>query len=91
MQMITNGGDAEGLFRAAFMQSGSPIPTGPVEDGQPYFNTFANVAGCGTSLGSAAVFDCLRNVSTDAIRNATNATPGLGSFEASTLLSNLFA
>jgi acetylcholinesterase len=24
--MVTNGGDTEGLFRAAFMQSGSPIP-----------------------------------------------------------------
>ena len=27
LQMVTNGGDAEGLFRAAFMQSGSPPPT----------------------------------------------------------------
>ena len=27
LQMVTNGGDTEGLFRAAFMQSGSPPPT----------------------------------------------------------------
>ena len=33
LQMLTNGGDPEGLFRAAFMNSGSPVPTGPVEDG----------------------------------------------------------
>ncbi len=27
LQMLANGGDTEGLFRAAFMQSGSPTPT----------------------------------------------------------------
>ncbi|KAF8264823.1 Alpha/Beta hydrolase protein, partial [Lactarius quietus] len=27
LQMVTNGGNPEGLFRAAFMQSGSPLPT----------------------------------------------------------------
>ena len=33
MQMITNGGDTEGLFRGAFMQSGSPIPVGDITHG----------------------------------------------------------
>jgi acetylcholinesterase len=80
MQMLTNGGNAEGLFRGAFMQSGSPVPTGPVEDGQVDFDTFTTVAGCGDLLGSVAVFDCLRGVSTEVIRNATNATPGITSF-----------
>ena len=28
--MVTNGGNTEGLFRAAFMQSGSPIPIGDI-------------------------------------------------------------
>jgi acetylcholinesterase len=79
--MVTNGGDAEGLFRSAFMQSGSPVPTGPVEDGQVYFDTFATVAGCGDSLGSVTVFDCLRGISTEVIRNATNATPSIESFQ----------
>ena len=32
LQMLTNGGDTEGLFRAAFMQSGSPQPTGDITD-----------------------------------------------------------
>jgi carboxylesterase type B len=67
IQMAMNGGDSEGLFRGASMQSGSPLPTGPLEGGQVYFDTFATVAGCGDSLGSAAVFDCLRGVSTDVI------------------------
>lgn len=37
LQMVTNGGDTEGLFRAAFMQSGSPsspVPVGSITDGQ---------------------------------------------------------
>jgi hypothetical protein len=28
--MVANNGDNEGLFRGAFMESGSPIPVGPV-------------------------------------------------------------
>jgi acetylcholinesterase len=31
--LLTNNGDTEGLFRAAFMESGSPLPAGEVEDG----------------------------------------------------------
>ena len=34
LQMVTNGGNTEGLFRGAFMQSGGPIPrAGTVETG----------------------------------------------------------
>lgn len=32
--MLANGGDTEGLFRAGYMQSGSPVPVGPIENGQ---------------------------------------------------------
>jgi acetylcholinesterase len=73
--MVTNGGNAEDLFRGASMQSCSLPPAGLLEVGQAYFDTFATSAGCGGSLGSAAVLDCLRGVSTDVIRNATNAKP----------------
>lgn len=34
MQMLVNGGDTGGLFRAGFMQSGSPIAVGDLTDGQ---------------------------------------------------------
>ncbi len=34
MHMIAYDGDTQGLFRAAFMQSGSPIPVGDLEGGQ---------------------------------------------------------
>jgi acetylcholinesterase len=34
LQMIANDGDNEGLFRGAFMMSGSPIPVGAVDSDQ---------------------------------------------------------
>ena len=34
LQMLANGGDTEGLFHAAFMQSGGPFSLGPLEDGK---------------------------------------------------------
>jgi hypothetical protein len=30
LQLVTNGGNPDGLFRAAFMQSGSPPSTGDI-------------------------------------------------------------
>ncbi|KZV76203.1 carotenoid ester lipase precursor [Peniophora sp. CONT] len=74
MQMLANNGSSEGLFGGAFMQSGGPISTGNVEDGQPFFDKFAADAGCGGSLRSIAVFDCLRNVSAANIRSAVQAS-----------------
>jgi carboxylesterase type B len=41
LQMLTNGGNTEGLFRAAFMQSGSPIPVGDITRVRSYIaNSF---------------------------------------------------
>ena len=34
LQMVANGGNTEGLFRAAFMESGFPIPVGDITNGQ---------------------------------------------------------
>ncbi|KAI0028025.1 carotenoid ester lipase precursor [Vararia minispora EC-137] len=80
-QMLMNNGDTEGLFRAAFAESGSPIPTNTVESNQAIMDKFVTTAGCGDELGSSAVFDCLRSVSIEAIRTGINATPGLGFVE----------
>jgi acetylcholinesterase len=42
--MLANGGDTEGLFQAAFMQSGSPIPAGDITKGQKCELSFFNFA-----------------------------------------------
>ncbi|KAI0030215.1 carotenoid ester lipase precursor [Vararia minispora EC-137] len=79
-QMLMNNGDTEGLFRAAFAQSGSPVPTSTVEDNQAVMDIFVDAAGCGHESGSPAVFDCLRKLSLEGIRTAMSATPGLFAF-----------
>ncbi|KAI0322066.1 alpha beta-hydrolase [Amylostereum chailletii] len=78
LQMLTNGGDTEGLFRAAFMQSGSPIPSaGTVETAQEHFDQLVDDTNCTTSEDKLA---CLRQVPIDVLRNAINASPSIFSF-----------
>ena len=45
-QLLTNGGNNEGLFRAAFMESGSPLPVGDITEGQRYYDFLVSQAGC---------------------------------------------
>ncbi|KZV74625.1 carotenoid ester lipase precursor [Peniophora sp. CONT] len=85
MHMLTNGGNNERLFRGAFMMSGGPFDTGALEDGQTSFNDFASDAGCGDSLGSAAVFDCLRNASITDIRSAIQASQNIFDYASTSL------
>ncbi|KAJ7625831.1 Alpha/Beta hydrolase protein [Roridomyces roridus] len=78
LQMLTNNGDTEGLFRAAFMQSGSPIPTGPVENGQKYYDAIVAQTGC---VSSKDTLQCLRGVPYPTLKKAMNASPGIFAFE----------
>ncbi|KZV76829.1 carotenoid ester lipase precursor [Peniophora sp. CONT] len=72
LQMLTNGGNTEGLFHAAWMHSGAPIPTGPIENGQKFWDAYLNSTGC---TDGADVFDCLRTLSTADIQSAMNKAP----------------
>ena len=38
LQMLTNGGESDGLYRGAIMSSGSPSPTKDITDQQSYYN-----------------------------------------------------
>ena len=93
--MLANGGDTEGLFRAGFMQSGSPIPVGDITNGQPcqYFHFFtlsfvysiildydALVEQTGCS-DSADTLQCLREVPYDTLKVAVDASPGIFSYQ----------
>ena len=77
--MLANGGDPEGLFRAAFMLSGNAPPTGDVDS--PYMQeTFDGVverAGC---QGQSDPLDCLRSVPLENIVNAMADAPTLFGF-----------
>jgi acetylcholinesterase len=78
LHMVTNGGNNEGLFRGAFMESGSPIPVGDISHGQKYYDAVVKDTGCATSSDTLA---CLRKVDYKKLKSAINKTPGIFSYQ----------
>ncbi|KAJ7914280.1 alpha beta-hydrolase [Mycena leptocephala] len=78
LQMLGNGGNTEGLFRAAFMESGSPIPVGPIENGQIYYDQIVSQTGCS---GASDTLACLRTVPFATLKAAQDATPGIFAYQ----------
>ena len=76
--MVTNGGNTEGLFHAAFMESGSPIPVGDITHGQKDYDALVEETGCS---GSSDTLECLREVPFNTLMNAINKSPGIFSFQ----------
>ncbi|KAI0354803.1 carotenoid ester lipase precursor [Trametes cingulata] len=74
LHMLTNGGNPAGLFRGAFMQSGSPIPVGDITHGQPDYDALVAQTGC---TGAADTLKCLRQVPYDKLKKAVDASPGI--------------
>ncbi|KAI0699605.1 carotenoid ester lipase precursor [Cerioporus squamosus] len=78
-QMVTNGGNTEGLFRAGWMESGSALPTRDFSKLQPTFDFIVSETGCASARDPLA---CLRAVPAKAIAAAMDKTPTFLSFEA---------
>jgi acetylcholinesterase len=78
LQMLANDGNPEGLFRAAFMQSGSPTPVGDLSNGQPFYDFLVEQTNCS---GSYDTLECLRTVPYEELIAAVNLTPSLFSFQ----------
>ncbi|KAJ7101537.1 carotenoid ester lipase precursor [Mycena belliarum] len=78
LQMLANGGNTEGLFRAGFMQSGSPIPVGPLENGQKYYDAIVQQTGC---AGAADSLECLRTVPYAKLKAAQDASPFIFAYQ----------
>jgi hypothetical protein len=76
--MITNGGNPDGLFRAAIMQSGGPLPTGDIIHAQPYYDAIVAQTGCASSADTLA---CLRTVSYVDFKAAVDAVPNILSYK----------
>ena len=74
MHLVANGGDSEGLFRGAFMESGAPIPVADVTDGQGDYDALVQETGC---QGSADTLECLRQVPFNTLMAAVNKSPGI--------------
>lgn len=78
LHMLTNDGNTEGLFRAGFMQSGSPIPVGDMSQGQKYYDLIVNETGCS---GASDTLQCLREAPYDKFKSAMDATPALFTYQ----------
>ena len=78
LQMVANGGDTEGLFHGAFMNSGSVIPRGDMSLGQQYYDDLVRATGC---AGAKDTLQCLQQVPFPALMEAVNNSPGTFSYE----------
>jgi len=76
--MLAFDGDAQGLFHAAFMQSGAPIPVGNITGGQSHYDALVNSCGCS---GQNDTLSCLRNTSLSNLTDAINESPGLFAYQ----------
>ncbi|KAI0703918.1 alpha/beta-hydrolase [Earliella scabrosa] len=72
LQMVTNGGNTEGLFRGAIMSAGSPPPTGHIADHQSTYDAVVQEVGCASA---ADTLECLRHVSADTLLAAATSQP----------------
>ncbi|KAK1232170.1 hypothetical protein PQX77_004682 [Marasmius sp. AFHP31] len=78
LQMLADGGDTKGLFRAGFMQSGAPIPVGDITNGQKYYDAIVQETGCSSS---ADTLDCLRKLPYAKLKTAIDHSPGIFSYQ----------
>jgi carboxylesterase type B len=78
LHMLTNDGNTEGLFRGAFMQSGSPIPVGDITNGQKYYDKLVKDTGCS---GSSDTLQCLRGVPESTLKAAVGKSPGIFAYQ----------
>lgn len=80
MQMMTNDGNNEGLFRAAIVHSGSAIPVGDISHGQRYYDSLVEQTGCSGALDT---LQCLRGVDYVRFKTVVDLFPPITSYQAS--------
>ncbi|THH27887.1 hypothetical protein EUX98_g6289 [Antrodiella citrinella] len=76
--MLTNGGNNDGLFRGAYMQSGSLLPFGDVQGAQVFYDGLVADAGC---EGAIDTLQCLRHIPFDRLKAAIDMSPSFFSFQ----------
>lgn len=79
LQMVTNKGDQGGLFRGAVMQSGAPLPVGPIENGQQYYDYMVEQCGCSKAKDT---LDCLRKTPYATFKRAMDMSPNFFAYQA---------
>lgn len=82
-QMLANDGNTNGLFRGAFMESGSPFQLRNITTNQQFFDQLVMDVGC---TGSSDLIGCLRTIPFDNLGAAVNKSPNVWSFTSLTLI-----
>lgn len=72
LQMLTNGGNTEGLFHGAFMESGGVHPSGDITLGQQDYDGLVRAAGC---AGAEDTLECLRQAPFATLKAALDTSP----------------
>ncbi|PPR05604.1 hypothetical protein CVT26_009125 [Gymnopilus dilepis] len=85
LQMMTNGGDSQGLFRAGFMMSGAPLPVGNITKGTgpTYFDFLVSDTGCSSASDGLA---CLRALPFPVLKASVDKTPSFFSYQSLALI-----
>jgi acetylcholinesterase len=86
LHMLINGGQTDGLFRGAIMQSGSPPPIGDISHGQIYYDNLVSATNC---TNAADKLQCLRLVPAEQLQSAVNASPSFFSNQVSSQVANI--
>jgi len=80
LQMLTNGGNTEGLFHGAFMQSGAPLLVGDLAVGQKSYDALVADTGC---FGAADTLECLKQVPLSTLKPIVDSSPSIFSYQVS--------
>ncbi len=77
--MLANGGNTEGLFRAGFMESGSPPISGTVDNPvmQSTYDQIVQDAGCANTTDT---IQCLRTIPAETLKAAMDHSPSFVDF-----------
>ena len=87
MQMITNGGNNEGLFQGAVMQSGGPIPVGDINRGQEYYDFIVDRTGCRNHKDT---LECLRRIPYTTYKKAMDESPNMFSYQVGAYIVSIY-
>lgn len=76
--MTYNAGNTEGLFRGAYVESGSILPMGDMESGQFHYDKLVADTGC---KGATDTLACLRHIPYDRFKAAMDASPSFLAYQ----------
>jgi len=80
LHMLAFGGTSENLFRGVFMQSGAPLPIGPIQNGQKYYTALLTETNC-SQPDDGDTLNCLRTIPLEDLRIAVDKSPNVFDYQ----------